>query len=143
MSWSKRGRGSEARSRMKTAMTAKVLMKNQTIGGSQRSLPAAEVEDHRQRRDQGHPEVLADKEHAELHPRVLGVVAGDQLGLGLGQIERHPLGLGDPGDDEDQQAEELRHAVPQTRTGPRRCPISRKEPVSTTTPMRLIPMKTS
>ena len=34
------------------------------------------------------PEVLADEEHAELHPRVFGVKAGHELALGFGEIER-------------------------------------------------------
>ena len=50
----------------------------------------------------------AMKKRGEAHGAVLGVVAGDQLRLGLRQVERQAVGLGEGGDQEDQEAEELR-----------------------------------
>ena len=47
--------------------------------------------------------VLGEEEEAELHPRVLGVEAGDKLALGLGDVEGHAVDLGHAGDDEDDE----------------------------------------
>ena len=35
--------------------------------------------------------------------------AGDELGFGFGQIERHAVGLGESGDQKDDEAQNLRH----------------------------------
>ena len=63
------------------------------------------------------PRYSPTKEHAELHARVLGVVAGHQFALGLRQVEGQPLGLGEAGDQEDDQARELRNAEPEPSLG--------------------------
>ena len=55
----------------------------------------------------------AMKKKRELHRAVLGVVAGDQLRLGLGQVERQPVGLGEARDQEDEEREEQRQHVPE------------------------------
>ena len=43
---------------------------------------------------------------------VLGRQAGDQLLLGFGKVERRAVGLGDAGDQEDEEAERLQEDVP-------------------------------
>ena len=57
-------------------------------------------------------DVLAHREEPEAHAAVLGVVAGDELLLGLGQVERRAGGLGGAGEHEDDEADELRGDVP-------------------------------
>ena len=54
--------------------------------------------------------VLGHEERAEPQRGVLGVVAGDELGLGLGQVERQAVRLGEGRDEEDEEAERLREA---------------------------------
>ena len=89
----------------------KVLMRNQTTPGSHgpsqppknRVTISAEMSVT--------ADVLADQEQAELHARVLGVVAGDELALGLDEVERDAPRLGEPGDEEDDEADELREDV--------------------------------
>ena len=102
-------------------------------------MPAAEEQDHRQRRDQGHAQVLADEEHAELHARVLGVVAGDQLGLGLGQVEGHPLRLREPGDRRRSTGRGTAGRRTSSPAAPRRCRAGWNDPASMTTPIRRQP----
>ena len=53
----------------------------------------------------------ARKKYAEAHARVLGVVAGDQLGLGLGQVERRAVSLGQQRREEDEEGDEARRVV--------------------------------
>jgi hypothetical protein len=48
----------------------------------------------------------------EAEAGVLGVVPADQLGLGLGEVERGPVGLGQAGQDEHQEHGELRDHEP-------------------------------
>ena len=52
----------------------------------------------------------ARKNSANLNERVLGVEAADQLGLGLGQVERGAVGLADHGDQVDDERHEQRDA---------------------------------
>ena len=81
-------------------------------GVGERAHPAAEEQRHG---DHGHDReagVLVEVEHAEAHARVLGGVAGDQLGLGLGQVERAAVQLGDGGDVEDEEGERRVEADP-------------------------------
>ncbi len=66
--------------------------------------PKKSVVDHRAHGD--HVGVLGDEEQRELHRAVLGVIPGDQLRLGLRQVERHPVGLGESGDQEDEERKE-------------------------------------
>ena len=57
--------------------------------------PAAEEQRGGDRRDVDQVDVLGQEEQPEPHRRVLGVEAADQLALGLGQVERRPVGLAD------------------------------------------------
>ena len=57
-------------------------------------------------------DVFAEEEHAELHPRILGMKPADQLLLGLRQVERQAVGLGEGADEEDQEADRLRRRSP-------------------------------
>ena len=70
----------------------------------EREVPAAEEEDHRQEADRDDVEVFAEEEHAELHRRIFGVEPADQFLLGFGQVERQPVGLGEPADQEEQES---------------------------------------
>ena len=95
-------------------------MRNQTIGGRHRPHPSAEEERHDQCRDKRDAEIFADKEHAELHPGVFGMKTRHQFALRLGQVKGQAVGLGDPGDQEDDKAEELGDAEPHVLSGPPR-----------------------
>ena len=53
----------------------------------------------------GDAQILADEEHAEFHPGVLGMIAGHQLALRLRQIKGEPARLGNPRDQEDHEAQ--------------------------------------
>ena len=64
-----------------------------------------------------HVRVLGDEEHRELHGAVLGVVAGHELRLGLGQVERQPVRLGERRHQEDEERERQDEDVP----GPSAC----------------------
>ena len=46
-------------------------------------------------------EVLGHVVGGEAPAAVLGVVAADELGVGLGEVERRAVGLGEAGDQED------------------------------------------
>src|SRR5580693_6549944 len=74
--------------------------------------PAAQEQRGGQRGDRGHVDVLAEVEHRELHRRVLGVIAGHQLALALGQVERQPVGLADHGDQVDHERDRQQPRVP-------------------------------
>jgi hypothetical protein len=53
----------------------------------------------------------------ELHARVLDAESGDQLGLGLENVERHAVLRGDAGDNEREETELAEHGIedePQT-----------------------------
>ena len=85
-------------------------------------VPAAEEEQRREARDRDHVQVLGDEEQPEAQARVLGVEPADEFGLGLDQIERRAIGLGDRGDDVDDEADELRHDEPPACPARGRCP---------------------
>ena len=51
----------------------------------------------------------------EAHSAVLGLVAGDELGVGFDEVERRAVGLGEARDQEDEEADELRDDEPDTR----------------------------
>ena len=71
----------------------------------------------------------------EAHAAVLGVVAGDELLLGLGQVERRARRLGGAGDQEDDEADELRDDEPDRRLlRRRRSPVSESDCAMITTP---------
>ena len=61
------------------------------------------------RRDVEDVDVLGEEEHGEAEPGVLGVVAAHQLVLGLDEIEGSPVGLGDAGDEEDNERRQQHH----------------------------------
>ena len=63
----------------------------------------------------------ARKNSANLQRGVLGVEAADQLALGLGQVERRPVGLADHGDAVDRRTAAPRPASAGCRTSGRRC----------------------
>ena len=54
----------------------------------------------------------ARKNTRERHARVLDVEAGDDLGLAFGHVERMAVGLGEPGDEIDDEQREQRPDVP-------------------------------
>ena len=58
---------------------------------------------------------LAHEEHAELHARVLGEVAGGELALALGHVERDALGLGDGRREEQEERQRLDEDAPQVQ----------------------------
>src|SRR3546814_14852940 len=74
--------------------------------------PAAKEQDHRHARHQDHVRVFAEEEQGEGHRRIFDLVAGNQLGLGLRQIERMPVGLGQRRDEEDDEHREERQGEP-------------------------------
>src|SRR6185437_47542 len=57
-----------------------------------------------------HVGVLGHEEHGELHGAVFGMVAGDEFGLGLGEIKRRAVGLGIGGHEVDEEGDELEAA---------------------------------
>ena len=63
--------------------------------------------------DVEHVDVLREEEPRELHRRVLGHVARDQLALGLGEVERQAVGLADHRDDVDHERREQRDDPPE------------------------------
>ena len=91
----------------------KVLMRNQTTPGSHGPSQPPKNSVTMSAEISVIADVLAHEEHAELHARVLGVVAGDQLALGLDEVERDAARLGEAGDEEDDEADELRDDVPE------------------------------
>ena len=84
----------------------------------ERDVPAAEEERHDQAGDHDHVQVLRREERREAAAAVLRVVAADELGVGLGEVERRAVGLGEAGDHEDQEADELRADHPEVRLLP-------------------------
>ena len=54
-----------------------------------------------------HVGVLGHEEHGELHGAVLGVISGDKLGFGFGQVEGRAVGLGVGGHEVDEEGYEL------------------------------------
>src|SRR5512143_2109260 len=79
--------------------------------------PAAEEQGRGQGRDQRQTQVFPDIEHAELHAGVLRMVAGHELVLRFGQVERQAPDLGRPGDEEDGEPGALRHGEPKALLG--------------------------
>ena len=75
-------------------------------------MPAAEEQVGRDRRDRDHVHVFGQEEQREAHRAVFGVVAGDQLLFGFGEVERRAVGLRDAGGQEDEEAERLQEEVP-------------------------------
>jgi len=73
----------------------------------ERQGPAAEEERHAEARERRHVGVLRLEEQGEAHGAVLGVEAGHQLRLRFRQVERQPVRLGERGDQEDEEADEL------------------------------------
>ncbi|MGB6449403.1 MAG: MFS transporter [Steroidobacteraceae bacterium] len=61
--------------------------------------------------------VFDQQEGAEAHAAVLGHEALDELGVGLGHVERRPVGLGEAGQHEDQEADDLREDEPDLALG--------------------------
>ena len=76
------------------------------------AVPAAEEERHAQAGERDQVDVLGHREQAEAHASVLGVVARDELLLGLREVERRPGGLGRARQQEDEEADELRQHIP-------------------------------
>ncbi len=52
------------------------------------------------------------KNKRELHAAVFGVIAADQFLLGLGQVERQAVALGEDAGDEQQAGQRLEEEVP-------------------------------
>ena len=73
-------------------------------------MPAAEEEQRGHAADGDHVGVFGHEEHGELHGAVLGVIAGDELAFGLGQIEGRAVGLGVGGHEVDEEGDELEAA---------------------------------
>ena len=61
--------------------------------------------------------VFDQQEAAEPHPAVLGHEALDEFGVGLRHVERGAVGLGEAGQHEDQEADELRDDEPDVALG--------------------------
>src|SRR5690606_31170461 len=78
-----------------------------------RTEPAAEEQRHDQGRDQRDADVLADEKHAELHARVLAMEAREQLVFRLRKVERQAASLGDAGDQEHDETQELGNTEPE------------------------------
>ena len=77
-------------------------------------MPAAEKQSRQQEAGRDHVRVFAKKEQPELESAVFGVVAADQLLLGLGQVERQPIALRQHADQKDQKSQRLIEDVPAT-----------------------------
>src|SRR5229473_5591925 len=70
--------------------------------------PAAEEENRAQAGDGDHAGVLGDEKHRELETGVFGVEAADELLFGFRKVEGGAIGFGDGGDEEAEEAEDLR-----------------------------------
>src|SRR6516162_6946966 len=77
-----------------------------------RGAPAAEEQGDRHRGDRRHVDVLGQEEHRELHRRVLGHVAGYDLALALGEVERDPVRFADHRDQVDHEGHGKQPRVP-------------------------------
>ena len=74
---------------------------------------------------------FGEEEQREGHARVLDHVAGDDLRLALDHVEGRAVGLGDAGDEVDQQHRQQRQPVPgQERRGP--CAANQPLPCAST-----------
>jgi len=69
-------------------------------------LPAAEEERDAEAAEGGEAEILSHEEQRVFETGVFGQMAGDEFALGLGQIEGRAVGLGEGGDEEDNEAGE-------------------------------------
>ena len=115
------GETSRESTRRRTASRA-ILRPNQTAmsgiqvngatsnGGSQPPRNRIAVK----RAHQDHVRVFADEEEGERHGRVLHLVAGDELGLRLGQVERMAVRLRQGRHEEDHEHREQRDEEPET-----------------------------
>ena len=83
----------------------------------ERQQPAAEEDRRDHARHHQHVQVLGEVVGGEAPAAVLGVVAADQLGVGLGQVKGRAVGLGEAGDQEDQEADELGDEEPHPGLG--------------------------
>ena len=99
-----------------------------------RPVPAAEEERHAERGERDQVDVLGHRVEPEAHPAVLGVVAGDELLLGLGEVERRAGGLGRAREQEDDQPDELRDRVPDVSSCAATISVSESVPAMITTP---------
>ena len=70
--------------------------------------PAAEKQNRAEARHRDHAGVFGDEKHGELEAGILGVESGDEFGFGFRQIERHAIGFRDGGDEEAEEADDLR-----------------------------------
>src|SRR5579875_1709565 len=73
---------------------------------------SAEEEGRGHQRDDDHVDVLGQEIEREAEAGVLGMEAGNQLGLGLRQVERHPVRLGHRRDQENDEGQRLAEDVP-------------------------------
>ena len=102
-------------------------------------VPAAEEQHDGDRRHEVHLRVLGEEEDREPHPRVLGVEARHELGLGLGQVEGRALALGELRDERDHERDPDERVAEQEPVrdpalpAPRRGSVIRIEPASTIT----------
>src|SRR5438445_7327841 len=74
--------------------------------------PPAEEEGRRDRADDHHVHVFAEKREAEAHGSVLGVIAGDELCLRLWKIERCTVRFGEGSAEIQDEGERLQHDEP-------------------------------
>ena len=88
-------------------------------GDRRRHPPAAEEQRRRDGGDVDHVDVLGEEEHRPAQAGVLRVEAGDELALGLGQVERCPVRLADHRDAVDDEGRQQQESTT-CRPGPRR-----------------------
>ena len=74
--------------------------------------PAAEEQDRREERHQDHVRVFGQEEHRERRARILDVESGDDFRLAFGDVERRAVGLGNTGDEIDDEHRQQRHEEP-------------------------------
>ena len=94
--------------------------------------PAAEEKGDDQAGPDDHRRVFAHEEERELHRAVFGVVAADQLGLALREVEGQAVGLGEDrgGEDDEGDAAAGSRARCATRLSPSPQSGSRSQPFS-------------
>src|SRR6266478_1370465 len=73
-----------------------------------RGEPAAEEENRAQTGHRDHTGVLGDKEHGEFEAGVFGVKTADEFLFSFGKVEGGAIGFRDGGDEEAEEAEDLR-----------------------------------
>jgi hypothetical protein len=79
--------------------------------GLEGSVPATQVQDGGEHRDQQYTEVLAQEEQTEAHAAVFRIEAGGQLVLRLGKVEGQPMGLRHAAREEDQEPHGLQQQI--------------------------------